>query len=204
VAAPPLTAGTYVYPVYGPNVAADRFGTSGGGSAYELGVDLFGSLGQPILAVAAGTLYGVGWTAATGNRLWLRDRQGNQFLYAHLSAFSTPTANGAHVQAGQVLGFMGDTGSSNGEPTHLYFEIHPVSLLFLGDAGAVDPAPYLASWRRLAAISFPVATGWAPAVPGTIRAPESGAVPVGTADISTADGLDPASLRRALKLPGNG
>jgi hypothetical protein len=98
---------------------------------------------------------------------------------------------------------MGDTGNAGGEPTHLYFEIHPVSMLFLGNGGAVDPAPYLASWRRVAEVSLPVATGWAPAVPGTIKAPEPGALPLGAADISTADGLDPASLRRALKLPGN-
>ena len=66
-------------------------------------------------------------------------------------------------------------------------------MLFLGFDGAVDPAPYLASWRHIASIAFPVATGWAPKVPGTIRAPEPGVVPLGATDISTADGLDPAS-----------
>ena len=201
---PPLGAATYVYPVYGPSDYSDGYGNSNGGGSFQHGVDLFGQLGQPVLAVAGGTLFSVGWNVAAGNRLWLRDRQGNQFYYAHLSAFSTLTSNGAHVQAGQVIGFMGDTGNANGEPTHLHFEIHPVSMLFLGDDGAVDPGPYLASWRHLVDVSFPVATGWAPAVPGTIKAPEPGAVPIGTADISTADGLDPASLRRALRPAATG
>ena len=89
-------------------------------------------------------LYSVGWNHAAGNRLWLRDRQGNTFLYSHLSAFSTLASNGAHVRAGQVIGFMGDTGNSGGMPTHLHFELHPVSMLFLGQDGAANPAPYLA------------------------------------------------------------
>jgi hypothetical protein len=73
-------------------------------------------------------------------------------------------------------------------------------MLFLGFDGAVDPWPYLTSWRRIASLAFPVTTGWAPKVPGTIRAPEPGVVPLGATDISTSNGLDPASLRRSLKL----
>ena len=44
-------------------------------------------LGTPLLAVADGTIFSVGWNDLGGYRLWLRDRQGNQFYYAHLSAF---------------------------------------------------------------------------------------------------------------------
>ena len=198
VVEPPLTAGGYIYPVFGRNDYTDQYGTSSEGSNYQHGVDLFGQLGQPIVAVADGTLFAVGWNHATGNRLWIRDRQGNQFAYSHLSAFSTLTSNGAHVRAGQVVGFMGNTGYTGGEPTHLHFEVHPVSLLFLGADGAVDPGPYLASWHRLASLAFPVATGWAPTVPGTIKAPEPAAVLTGSNDISTASGLNPAALRRLL------
>ena len=92
---------------------------------------------------------------------------------------------------------MGNTGYTGGEPTHLHFEVHPVSLLFLGADGAVDPAPYLASWHRLVSLAFPVATGWAPTVPGTIKAPDPGAVLTGSKDIDCS-GLDPAGLRRLL------
>jgi murein DD-endopeptidase MepM/ murein hydrolase activator NlpD len=201
---PPLTAGPYIYPVYGPNDSSDTFGSSKTGSSWQHGVDLFGRLGQPLVAVAGGTLFSVGWNHSAGNRLWLRDRQGNQFYYSHLSAFSTSTANGVRVHAGEVIGFMGDTGNSGGEPTHLHFEVHPVSMLFLGADGAVNPESYLASWHRLASLSFPVATGWAPSVPGTIKAPEPGAELIGSADISTGSGLDPASLRRALRPTPNG
>jgi murein DD-endopeptidase MepM/ murein hydrolase activator NlpD len=198
---PSLTAGPYIYPVYGPNSANDGYGIGKQDQTWQHGIEIFGGLGQPLVAVATGTLYAVGWNHAAGNRLWLRDRQGNTFLYAHLSAFSTLAANGAHVRAGQVIGFMGDTGNAAGLPTHLHFEVHPVSMLFLGADGAADPAGYLAKWRRMASLPFAVATGWAPKVPGTIKAPEPGAVPLASTDISTGSGLDPASLRRALRPP---
>jgi hypothetical protein len=73
-----------------------------------------------------------------------------------------------------------------------------VSLLYLGYDGAVDPTPYLDAWRHQQDLPFPVAAGWAPAIPGGRAVPEPGAILLGMSDISTADGLDPASLRRAL------
>ena len=79
-----------------------------------------------MLAVAGGTIFSVGWNDIGGNRLWLRDTKGNEFYYAHLSAFSTLAVNGAQVQAGDVIGFVGNTGDAAGTPPHLHFEIHPV------------------------------------------------------------------------------
>ena len=93
---------------------------------------------------------------------------------------------------------MGDTGDTQGLPTHLHFEIHPVSMLFLGSDGAVDPAYYFTAWHRLQSLAFPVATGWAPSVPGTLAAPEPGAALIGSLDISSFDGLAPAGLRRLV------
>ena len=51
------------------------------------GDDIFAPLGAPILACADGVVFSVGWNDVGGNRLWLRDSQGNEFYYAHLSAF---------------------------------------------------------------------------------------------------------------------
>ena len=195
---PKLTAGHYVFPVYGPSSYIDTFGAARSDVTYHHGDDIFGQLGQPLLAVADGTVFSVGWNKIGGNRLWLLDGQGNQFYYAHLSAFSTAAVNGARVKAGEVIGFMGRTGDAEGTPYHLHFEVHPVSFLYLGYDGAVDPTPYLDAWRHQKDLPFPVATGWAPAIPGGPAAPEPGAILLGMSDISTADGLDPASLERAL------
>jgi hypothetical protein len=73
-----------------------------------------------------------------------------------------------------------------------------VSLLYLGYDGAVDPTPYLDAWQHQQDLPFPIAAGWAPSIPGGSAAPEPGAILLGMTDISTADGLDPSSLERAL------
>ena len=195
---PKLTAGRYVFPVYGATSYIDTYGAARSDVTYHHGDDIFGQLGQPLVAVADGTVFSVGWNKVGGNRLWILDQQGNQFYYAHLSAFSTAATNGAHVKAGQVVGFMGNTGDAEGTPYHLHFEVHPVSLLYLGYDGAVDPTPYLDAWKHQQDLPFPIAAGWAPAVPGGPAAPEPGAILLGMNDISTADGLDPGSLERAL------
>lgn len=195
---PKLTAAHYVFPVYGPSSYIDTFGAARSDVTYHHGDDIFGQLGQPLLACADGTIFSVGWNKVGGNRLWLLDSQGNQFYYAHLSAFSTDAVNGAQVKAGQVIGFMGNTGDAEHTPYHLHFEVHPVSFLYLGYDGAVDPTPYLDAWKHQQDLPFPVAAGWAPAVPGGPSAPEPGAILLGMSDISTADGLDPSSLQRAL------
>jgi murein DD-endopeptidase MepM/ murein hydrolase activator NlpD len=195
---PKLTAGHYVFPVYGPVSYIDSYGSARADVTYHHGDDVFGQLGQPLLAVTDGTVFSVGWNKIGGNRLWILDSQGNQFYYAHLSAFATAATNGAHVKAGQVVGFMGDTGDAEGTPYHLHFEIHPVSLLYLGYDGAVDPTKYLDAWKHAKDLPFPTAAGWVPVVPGGPAPPEPGAILLGMSDISTADGLDPASLERAL------
>lgn len=197
---PKLTAGGYVFPVYGPASYVDTFGAERGdlASGWHHGTDIFGQLGQPVLAVAEGTVFSVGWNKIGGNRLWLRDGAGNDFYYAHLSAYSTLAVNGAHVQAGDVIGFMGNTGDAEGTPYHLHFEIHPVSMLFIGYDGAVDPQTYLEAWQKLEDVNFPGGGAWAPLIHGHGGAPEPGAILLQVSDISQADGLDPASLRRAL------
>ena len=40
---------------------------------YHHGDDIFGQLGQPLVAVADGTVFSVGWNKVGGNRLWLLD-----------------------------------------------------------------------------------------------------------------------------------
>ena len=196
---PKLTAAHYVFPVYGPVSYVDTFGAPRADVSYHHGDDVFGQLGQPLVACADGIVFSVGWNKVGGNRLWIVDSQGNQFYYAHLSAFSNAAVDGAHVRAGQVVGFMGNTGDAEGTPYHLHFEIHPVSLLYLGYDGAVDPTPYLDAWQHQQDLPFPVSGGWVPVIPGGAVAPEPGAILLGVNDISTADGLDPASLQRALK-----
>jgi murein DD-endopeptidase MepM/ murein hydrolase activator NlpD len=198
---PSLDGGPYVFPVFGEHSWGDTYGAARADVTYHHGNDVFGELGQPLLAVADGTVFAVGWNKIGGLRLWLRDRQGNTFYYAHLAAFSTLVFNGARVRAGQVVGFMGKTGDAESTLPHLHFEVHPVSLLYLGYDGAVDPTPYMSEWRELDRLPFPTPSGWAPNVPGVSSAPQPGAILLEVTDISSTDGLDSDSLRRATEPP---
>jgi Transglycosylase-like domain/Peptidase family M23 len=189
-ATPVLEGGPYVFPVLGPAAFVDSFGAPRATVSWHHGDDIFAPAGAPILAVAAGTLFSVGWNDIGGRRFWLRDRQGNEFYYAHLSAFSPLAAEGARVAAGEVIGYVGTTGDAEGTPAHLHFEIHPVSMLGLGYDGAVNPTGYLESWRRLtdlSGVTGPVGFG-----------PRPGAILLAVSDISTASGLERGSLRRAF------
>ena len=203
---PALTAGGYVFPVYGPSQFTDTFGAFRGDvpGNWHHGDDIFAPLGAPILACADGLVFSVGWNDIGGNRVWLRDTKGNEFYYAHLSAFSPLAKNGRYVRAGDVLGFVGNTGDAAGTPTHLHFEVHPAALIFMGYDGAVDPTLYLQAWQHLQDVRFQNVAGWVVAAMVSDPAPKPAAILLQVSDISEASGLDPGSLQRALnpRAPG--
>ncbi len=199
-----LSSGGYVFPVFGPASFGDTFGgpradVKGG---WHHGEDIFAPLGTPLLAVATGTVFSVGWNDIGGWRLWLRDRAGNEFYYAHLSAYSPLAVNGRQVQAGDVLGFMGKTGDAEFSPVHLHFEIHPASLLAQGYDGVVAPYPFLNAWRRAQDVSFDAGRAYlpldGPASARTGVAPPAAAVLLEVDDISGTSGLVPGSLETTL------
>jgi murein DD-endopeptidase MepM/ murein hydrolase activator NlpD len=202
---PRLTGGGYVFPVYGPSDFSDTFGGFRGDvpGNWHHGDDIFAPLGAPLLACADGLVFSVGWNDLGGNRFWLRDEQGNEFYYAHLSAFTPLARNGRHVKAGDVLGFVGNSGDAQGTPTHLHFEVHPASLLFMGYDGAVDPTPYLEAWKHLQDVRFADVAGWLAKTGISDPAPKPAAILLQVSDISEASGLDPGSLERAMAARGN-
>jgi murein DD-endopeptidase MepM/ murein hydrolase activator NlpD len=199
---PPLTAGGYVFPVHGPSSWSDTFRAARAAPVgWHHGIDIFAQLGAPLLAVASGTLFSVGWNDIGGYRLWLRDDEGNEFYYAHLSAFSTLAVEGARVRAGDVIGFLGSTGDAEGTPYHLHFEIHPVSMKSMGYDGVVNPTTYLLAWEKLEDVPIVGVAGWATPIAPESRAPRPGAILLQVTDISSASGLEPGSLRRVLRAP---
>ena len=148
---PPLEGGPYVFPVTGEPVWGDSYGAprrdvAGG---WHHGDDIVAMLGTPVVAVADGTLSRVGWDRLGGWGLWVSDRAGNEFYYAHLSGYSKLALLSTRVRAGEVIGFVGNTGDAFTTIPHLHFEIHPRGLLQLGYHGAVDPTTYLRSWRHV-------------------------------------------------------
>jgi hypothetical protein len=203
---PDLGRGAYVFPVYGPVAYTDTYGRSSP-AGWLHGDEIFAPLGAPVLAVTDGTLFLVGWSPAGGNRLWLRDDNDNYYYYSHLAAFSTAAIVGARVHAGQVLGFVGDTGDAVGTLPHLHFEIHPSSRIAYGYDGAVNPTPYLRAWQRLLRLQFTASdlalttlTGWSAAVAAP-SAPPPGAILLRASDISNATALNKHAVARAMSAP---
>lgn len=195
-----LSRGGYVFPVFGPASFGDTFGAPRYNveGSWHHGEDIVGPLGTPLLAVADGTVFSVGWNEIGGWRLWLRDREGNEFYYAHLSAYSPLAVDGTRVRAGDVLGFMGNTGDADGGIVHLHFEIHPVELLSLGYNGVVAPYPFLVAWRRADDVSFAAGRRYLPGEEVRGVAPPAGAVLLEADDISLRSGLVPGALGRAV------
>jgi len=195
-----LSQGGYVFPIFGTASFGDSFGGSrpaveGG---WHHGEDLFAPLGAPVLAVADGTLHTIGFNRLGGYRLWLRDDAGNEFYYAHLSAYSPLAVEGRRVQAGDVIGFVGDTGDADGGSPHLHFEIHPATMLGLGYHGVVAPYPILLAWRRAEDVSFAAGRVYVPARSAQGSLPPPGAVLLQADDIGSTSGLVPGALERAL------
>lgn len=139
----------YVFPVDGGATYGDTYGGVRNDiyDGWHHGDDLFAPLGTPVVAVARGKLSLVGWNELGGWRLWLTDRKGNSFYYAHLAGYARWILTHRHVRAGQVIGFLGRTGDAFTTPPHLHFEIHPHLYVDLGYDGAVDPTRYLGVWK---------------------------------------------------------
>ena len=196
-----LSSGGYVFPVYGTASFGDSFGgprpdVAGG---WHHGEDIFAAKGTPLLAVADGTLHTIGFNRIGGYRVWLRDTQGNEFYYAHLSAYSPLAVEGRSVKAGDVIGFVGDTGDADGGAPHLHFEIHPASMAGLGYDGVVAPYAILLAWRRADDISFSAGRIYVPTGPGSTTLPPPGAVLLEADDIASTSGLVPGALEHVLK-----
>jgi murein DD-endopeptidase MepM/ murein hydrolase activator NlpD len=103
-----------------------------GGPGGHPGIDLHASYGDPIHACRAGTIVSAGWMGGYGNATVIDHGGGMATLYGHQSQIVV--SEGQHVNAGDVIGYVGSTGFSTGP--HLHFEVRI-------NGNTVDPAPYL-------------------------------------------------------------
>jgi septal ring factor EnvC (AmiA/AmiB activator) len=85
----------------------------------QKGVDIAARQGEEVLAVAPGRVAHAGWFKGYGNLVIVDHGEGFHTLVAHLATMTA--AAGEDVEAGTVLGTVGDTGSLKG--AYLYFEI---------------------------------------------------------------------------------
>jgi hypothetical protein len=89
------------------------------------GTDIFAESGTPVVASGPGTLVALNTTPVGGNVAWVVGDDGNAFYYAHLLSFPEGMQAGQRVDAGTVIGFVGNTGNAIATAAHVHFEIHP-------------------------------------------------------------------------------
>lgn len=89
--------------------------------------------GTRLVALEAGTVKRIGSGGLGGKTVWLRGTTGDEFYYAHLDGFASGLKVGQSLDAGQLLGYVGNTGNAQYTLPHLHFEYHP------GGGGAVNP-----------------------------------------------------------------
>jgi murein DD-endopeptidase MepM/ murein hydrolase activator NlpD len=82
------------------------------------GIDIAAPTGTAVRAAACGSVTFAGTQSGYGNIVCITHTNQFSTCYAHLSNFAT--SQGARVQAGQVIGYVGCTGSCTGP--HLHFE----------------------------------------------------------------------------------
>jgi murein DD-endopeptidase MepM/ murein hydrolase activator NlpD len=131
----------FVFPVGDPHSFWDSFGAPRMmGTGYEhahQGTDIMAPSGTPLLACERGIITKMGSDVLGGTKIWVKGQSGTYYYYAHLSSFAEGMVDGLVVDAGTVIGYVGDTGNARGGAPHLHFEIHP-------DGGpAVNPYPLL-------------------------------------------------------------
>jgi murein DD-endopeptidase MepM/ murein hydrolase activator NlpD len=80
----------------------------------HLGIDYGAPAGSPVVAVANGAVVSAGWAGGGGNQVRLRHDGGYESLYLHLSSFASGVRAGSRVAQGQLIGYVGSTGTATG------------------------------------------------------------------------------------------
>lgn len=85
------------------------------------GVDYAAPSGTPVHSVADGTVVFAGWGGGGGNTLKIKHAGNLQTGYLHLKSFAKGIKVGTKVSQGQLIGYVGSTGTSTGP--HLDYRI---------------------------------------------------------------------------------
>ena len=131
-----------VFPVVPPDLPLiDSFGfprmPGTADEHWHEGIDIFAPSGTPLVATERGIVTKTGNGRLGGLTVWLRGESGTDWYYAHLLDHAPGIVPGVVVEAGDLLGWVGNTGNAISTPPHLHMEMHP------GGMEPVNPYPLL-------------------------------------------------------------
>jgi murein DD-endopeptidase MepM/ murein hydrolase activator NlpD len=103
-----------------------------GGNDFHTGLDISAQPGEPVHATADGIVSFAGWSGANGNLVAIEHGFGYETFYAHNK--ETVVKVGQIVKRGDVISYVGSTGSSTGP--HLHYEIWK-------EGKIINPKPFI-------------------------------------------------------------
>src|SRR6266540_4601158 len=197
-----------IFPVVGDVRYTDDFGQPRAGGAHQ-GNDLMAAKKSPAVAVEAGKVKFWTTSANAGCMLYLYGDSGTTYLYIHLNndltmkndnrgkcavgtSYAPGLKSGARVAAGQLVGFVGDSGDADGIHPHLHFELHP------NDGAAVSPYRYLRKAQPLIFYAKP-GSKVSLSVAGTIRSALDGMLELRASQVQL-NSSKPTRISRGLVL----
>ncbi|USX28994.1 M23 family metallopeptidase [Oxalobacteraceae bacterium OTU3CINTB1] len=133
-------------PVEGVRARAlrDTWGGARSEGRKHQGIDIFARRGTPVLSSTEGIVLRAGSNRLGGLVVWVMGPGGQRHYYAHLDRHAH-VETGMRIEAGRVLGYVGDTGNAKGTPPHLHYGVYDVG-------GAINPYPLLRAERLTAGI----------------------------------------------------
>ena len=87
----------------------------------HFGVDYAAPEGNPVWAVADGTVVSCGWNGGYGRQIVIKHPNGYRSMYGHLSRFAPGMRNGKSIRQKQIIGYVGSSGLATGP--HLDFRL---------------------------------------------------------------------------------
>ena len=157
---PALYQGIYFPVVGGQLPSASTYGAARPNDRYHKGTDLFAARGSSVVAAVAGTITKVVYedSGLGGYRVTVRDNNGNYHYYAHLDPKSANLNLQVNttVKAGQLIGYVGNTGNASTTSPHLHYSINegrddlmPVDAWQFLSSGQVMQAPTVGTGSQI-------------------------------------------------------
>ena len=118
----------------------DSWGNARSGGRRHEGIDIVAAKDTPVLSTTRGIVTRVGTNRLGGQVVWILGPGLERHYYAHLNRYGA-FREGDRVEAGDIIGYAGNTGNARGGPIHLHYGIYR--------QGAQNPYPRLAAGHTL-------------------------------------------------------